>query len=59
MNEPPRDNTVLLSLLCGLGVTVLILLSLLGGKGQDAGAAMVSAALAPVEPLISAEAYVV
>ena len=59
MNEPPRDNTVLLSLLCGLGVTVLILLSLLGGKRQDAGAAMVSAALAPVEPLISAEAYVV
>lgn len=61
MNDISYKQPLLLSLVCGLFVLVLVLLSMLGAgnTNPEVGQASASVALALAEPVISAEAYVV
>ncbi|OGZ96390.1 MAG: hypothetical protein A2679_00010 [Candidatus Sungbacteria bacterium RIFCSPHIGHO2_01_FULL_54_26] len=62
MNQTEPQRTLLLSLLCGLCVAVLVFLSVRGQEARNNAVSAVESAgagLALVDPMISAEAYVV
>lgn len=61
MNDTSYKQPLLLSLICGLFVLALVLISVLGAGNTNPGAGQASASVAVslTEPAISAEAYVV
>lgn len=59
MNRYAATRHTLISLFCGLFAVVLVLLSVIGERRQDATRAAASAALALSGPTVSAEAYIV